>query len=402
MKLIYFMFRKSIKWFFIVLISPIGFFLLLIRPLFRIQFVMIPSTAIGHFAGNVDNFLIDQMVNSRKKTYYIFYYPLNTKPVNNQLHLMWSRVIFIVTKKWITKGIVALELLSDKISPLGKIFYNIRGDVFDAGDRDKTGVMAYIPPFLKFTPDEVVEGEKALEKMGIPKGAKFIVMHSRDRAFLATQYFRNTEIETFFQAAKYFFERGYYVIRTGARVTNPIPESEYYLIDYATKFRTEFLDLYLSARCDFYFGDSCGFFALSTCFRKPLAITNQSPLLNGPYFYQKAVLLPKKYWLRTEKRYMPLAEIIEKNLGHLYGEENYEMQGIEVHSNTPDEILSFAVEIELRFNNKFLEIEKEKNMQDFFRKKVSSVDIVIKPNGAVRCKLSSSFVEKNSYFLQDS
>src|SRR3990167_10016660 len=116
MKLIYFMFRKSIKLFFIVLISPIGFFLLLIRPLFRIQFVMIPSTAIGHFAGNVDNFLIDQMVNSRKKTYYIFYYPLNTKPVNNQLHLMWSRVIFIVTKKWITKGIVALELLSHKIS----------------------------------------------------------------------------------------------------------------------------------------------------------------------------------------------------------------------------------------------------------------------------------------------
>src|SRR3990167_2744205 len=225
--------KSIVKWLLMLAVFPIAILIWVIRPLYKIQFIMIPSTAIGHYAGNVDTFLVDQAVNPRKKTQYIFYYHLNTKPINMQLHLMWSRVIPIVTAQWVTKIIVALELLSDKIGFFGKIFYNIRGNNFDAGDRDKTGKMANSHSFLKFTPDEVIKGEEGLLTMGIPKDAKFIVLHSRDRAFLAGQYFRNTEIESFFKAAKYFFEKGYYVVRTGACVSNPIPSSEHYIIDYA-------------------------------------------------------------------------------------------------------------------------------------------------------------------------
>ena len=213
---------------------------------------------------------------------------------------MWARVLPIFTTPWAARVIVAIELLCSETPFLKAIFYDITGtgtaNIYDPGDMDKTGKMPDLPPFLEFTQNEVIQGEAALREMGIPKGAKYIVMHSRDVAFLATQYFRNTDIESFFKGAKYFFDKGYYVVRTGARVSNPIPDTENYIIDYASKFRTEFLDLYLSANCAFYFGDSCGFFGLSTAFRKPLAITNQSPLLNGPYFYRDAVLLPKKYW----------------------------------------------------------------------------------------------------------
>ena len=98
---------------------------------------------------------------------------------------------------------------------------------------------------------------------------------------------------------------------------------------------------------------------------------------------------------------MPLSEIIATDSGHLYGEENYAARGIEVHSNNTDEILSFAIEMNARLNDHYLETEEEKNIQTAFKEKVSAVDIVLKPNGTVRCKLSSSFVKANSYFLQD-
>ncbi len=384
-------------------VFPFAFFIWLIRPLYKIEFVIIPCEAIGHFAGNVDAFLIDQAVNIRKKTSYIFYYALHKKPINQQLHVMWTRVIPIITSHWLTSIIVTIELLSEKIPFLKVLFFEKRNE-FEAGDKDKTGKILSMPPFLKFTSHELTKGAEALEKMGIPKGGKYIILHSRDRAYGGIpQSFRNTKIESFFQAAKYLSSKGYYIVRTGAKVATEIPDSENYIIDYATKWRSEFLDIYLSANCAFYFGDSCGFFALSTCFRKPIATTNLVPVLNGPYCYENAVLLPKKYWLASEKRYMSLSEIaaLWSSGEHICRTAYYQHQGIELHDNTPEELLAFAMEVEARFDKTYPETEEEKNIQNIFRNTVSAVDILIQSDGVVRCKISSSFTKLNSFFLQE-
>ena len=46
------------------------------------------------------------------------------------------------------------------------------------------------------------------------------------------------------------------------------------IIDYATDFQSDFMDLYLSARCTFFIGNNGGMVTLPLIFRKPLVIVN--------------------------------------------------------------------------------------------------------------------------------
>ena len=96
---------------------------------------------------------------------------------------------------------------------------------------------------------------------------------------------------------------------------------------------------------------------------------------------------------------MSLSEIISTNSGFLFGEENYALRGIEVHSNTPEEILAYAVEIEARFNGAYSGMEEE-SIQRIFKNKASKVDFLLKTHGEIRCKISNSFVKMNPFFLQ--
>ena len=57
-----------------------------------------------------------------------------------------------------------------------------------------------------------------------------------------------------------------------------------------------------------------------------------------------------KYWLRSEKRFLKIPEILETGAGRLLGGQDYEKWGIEVIKNTPDQILDVVIEMEGRLD----------------------------------------------------
>ena len=71
-------------------------------------------------------------------------------------------------------------------------------------------------------------------------------------------------------AAEYFANEGYYVFRMGSLTKTKLQTKNPKIIDYAnSKFRNDFLDIYLLANCKFYFGGDSGPSDIAYTFFKP-------------------------------------------------------------------------------------------------------------------------------------
>lgn len=395
--------KNTKRLFLLATFGPVLLFLRLINPIVRIRFIQIQKYAIGTHSGCVDTHLINKIHQNEKRTIDIYYACMPSSHISNQqLERMWSRTLrTYVTNIWLSKLISIMEKMCYKISFFHPLRYNIWPDaVLGTTDRDKTGIIKSTPSFLKFTKKESMLGEKFLNDINVAN-KKFIILHSRDNKFHpGLQTYRNSHIENFLEAAKHLTSHGYCVIRTGALVNNGFYESEN-IIDYATKYRTDFLDIYLSSKCDFYFGDDCGLYNVSTCFRKPLVILNIAPFIHAPFFYDNAIYIPKKYWLIHDKRYMTFSEILKSEAKFLHKNEDFQSLGIELHENTSTEILELADEVMKRRNNAYIETDGDKEMQTAYTQLVSNESLIIKRDGAIRGRIATSFLRRNKFMLSD-
>ena len=95
-----------------------------------------------------------------------------------------------------------------------------------------------------------------------------------------------------FLAAEELARRGYYVFRMGAKVLKPLKSSNPKVIDYASGMRSDFMDIYLGAKCTFCVTTLSGFDGIPRIFRKP-AVTLQVPLGITPTFSDSDLVLTK-------------------------------------------------------------------------------------------------------------
>jgi len=286
-------FRFSVQ---ALLIFPVLPLLYLIEPAYKIRLGTMYTQRIGHLALNTETFIRKhRLAGYPKRTLYIF---AGFDPANKQLMKMWLRlkgdpVIFAESK-----------LLTRIFSAWGRILTKTR-----FWDRQSTNFVEYTlfsktEPVLHFTEEEERTGRQALEDMGIPNSSWFVPIHVRDDAYLTSwrpelkAYWkrieqRNCSINNFMDAAKHIADLGGYAIRVGAIVEEPLPNNLHpRIIDYATKYRSDFMDIYLGAKCRFYIGTTSGPDALADIFNKPLLGTNQVPY-NMCRNNRKSIILPR-------------------------------------------------------------------------------------------------------------
>lgn len=243
-------------------------------------------------------------------------------------------------------------------------------------DRDIHGLIARTPQHLFFTAREEQRGLAALRKLGIPENTPFVCFHARDSAYLSALFpntnchyhdYRDSNIYHYVPAAGEMTRRGCFAIRTGAIVQEALTTTNPMIIDYATKCRSDFLDIFLGAKCHFYFGAASGFSAIPPIFRRPLAIVNHIPLDYAPTWFPYALFIPKKLWLKAERRFLTFREIFDSGIGRFLETEQYEQLGIEVIENTPEEITALVVEMDERLKGTWQTIEEDEELQRRFR-----------------------------------
>ena len=106
---------------------------------------------------------------------------------------------------------------------------------------------------LPFTEEEESRAQRELAAMGLPEGAKIVLLHVRDNAYYGKdpqRAIRDVDINLYRMAAEHLAASGYYVLRTGAKVAAPLEWVSERIIDYATRYRSEFMDIWLFAKAD--------------------------------------------------------------------------------------------------------------------------------------------------------
>ncbi len=387
--------KKARKLFFVLLAVPIVLVVRLFRPWVLVRFGCIESDRIGSFLQNVELYFCEQELNpSKKRTFDVFYY---TEPISNRfLQKMWERkklAIFPLVK-WLEKV--------NQLIPGGEVHTIPRLN----SDRDAHGWLALTKPHLEFIEEEKRLGAKELTRLGISTGAPFVCFHCRDSAYLEKTYtgrswdyhnFRDASVENYLPAIEELVRRGYFAVRMGAIAKEKLNTNNPKILDYAANgSRTEFLDIYLGAKCDFFIANTAGIYAVGDVFRKPMVYVNYVPLGFIHTWNPKAISIPKKLWLKAQRRFMTFPEIVNSDIGLFFRSDLYEARGIEVIENTSEEIFDVVTEMDERLKGTWIPNNGDEELQkEFWR--------LFKPNKYYRVfasRIGTKFLRQNRDLLQ--
>ena len=387
---------KMYQLFKLFLAMPLVVVVWLLRPLVVIRFGPLFSSRIGHFAANTELFLCERDAGMRgKHTFDVFYH--QPRVCNQQLKKMWDRTLRVhAFARW--PGTVISWLPGGQVHSLP---FGLRSNL----DRDHHGLLARTSPHLDFTSEEERAGWQGLSEMGISRGSPFICLHARDSEYLAnarpdvdTRYhnYRDSTISKYVPAAEKLACRGYFVVRMGARVKDRLAGTTPRVIDYATNgHRTDFMDIFLGARCAFFISSGTGIDAIPVIFRRPTMFVNFVPLEYGRYWEPTHVFIPKKHWLGDEHRFLAFREILDLGIGRFLRTEQFERLGIELVENTPEEITAVAIEMDERLKGTWQTTEEDEELQRRFKALLKPSEL----NQVFRSRIGAKFLRQNRDLL---
>lgn len=356
-----------------LLLSPVGLLFVIIiraiRPWILIRIDVLVSNRMGHFAANTELYLCerDAGINIPKGRYLDLWYH-NWPICNQQLARMWGRLLHI-GPRWFLSAIKSMN----ELIPGGEM-HCIGNNT--SGDRDVHNLLERFPSHLSFLPEEESRGEAGLRALGVPEGAPFVCLQVRDSSYLNNtapwrvwryHNFRDCDIRNYVDASLALAERGYYVIRMGVVVKEAMDVDHPMIIDYATSgLRTEFMDIFLGAKCAFCISNGTGFDAIPYAFRRPIAYVDMVPLGLILTFSSNFLATTKKHWLRDEGRFMTFREIFESGAGYRCFTGQFEEIGVELVESTPEEITAAVLEMDERVRGTWRPSEDDKKLQRRF------------------------------------
>jgi len=379
--------------------------ILLIRPFIQAKIYLVRSNRIGHFAADLELHICEKKEKKRKELS-VFYF---ARPACNvQLAKMWKRKLLILPPFFIRP----LDYILRSV-PFLKGF---SGTTINY-DRDVLNLYDKYPPQLSFTPQEEILGKKGLAEIGIPEGSNFICLIVRDGRYLNPENdgtsdlkntYRNSSIQNYAQAAENIAALGYYVLRMGAFVEQPLLTNSPMVIDYAINgSRTEFMDIYLGARCDFCISTGTGFDAIPNIFRRPIVFVNYSPI---EYFFtsrKEYLSITRHYFSNKQGRELSLAEILKEGFGIFDSSFSLEQSGVKLIENTSEEISDVVMEMAERVNGRWEPEPVDTALQDKFWNifkrdsryiRMDSLGIPI--HGEIRARFGATFLRKNPQWLE--
>ncbi|MFC1741087.1 TIGR04372 family glycosyltransferase [Nanoarchaeota archaeon] len=395
-----------------ILLLPFFLVFSIIRIFCDIRFVKLYDMRIGHLAANTDLFLRRLKAGLEPKNA-VFIGLASDRPANQSLFDMFKREMRIIQlPTWLFTNFVFSSLSSPRsILHITNIYQSLlfeTNEYFEFNNVSKN---------LSFTQSEERRGLKLLKEMGVPKDRWFVCFHDRDDTYdlklkssdRSRNEFRNCSIENYLKAAEYIAASGGYALRMGKDVKKKLHSVKNdRIIDYATRHRTDFGDVYLPAKCKFFIGCTAGLWFVSEAFDVPVAFANSIPV-HTP-LRRGGLYLPKKMWHKKKKRFLTFSEMfkveydmevrIRKKKGNipaLYRPlDYYENLGLELIENSAEEILDFTREMNERIDGTFKITEEDERLQ-------SKLKSLIIP-GQVICgtpaRMGAAFLRQNKNLLK--
>ena len=370
------MIKLFIKIFFYLLAPVILLIIVILRPLYKIKFYLLSTERIGELNWSIESFFYNnKFVN--KKNYTIF---ISTDIISNKtLVLLAKKKIKIVSGKYLFPTYRLLIFFSNYFKWLKNLFYYGHEKEYDLMQRSKRIFLSKDNKKIILNTSYNDKGESFLKSLGIDKKDKIVCLHVRDSEYLKKKFsnnfdyhsYRDCDIKKFISSIIELCEKGYFVFRMGEFFKDDFNINHKNFINYAGKLRSDFLDIFLSSRCEFSIGTGAGYDTIpSWTFRKPYLYTNAVPL--GPIILNpcsKMMFSMKIHFDKKKEKFLNIDEIFDKNLQFAYGSSQYDEENITLLENTQEDLKEMTNE----FTQNFLNKNELTDLQIEFNKKVLSL-----------------------------
>ena len=185
-----------------------------------------------------------------------------------------------------------------------------------------------------------LKGEAWMKQTGLDPSIPTVLLHVRDiryRPDLSHHGHRCVDICNYRSAIMVLVEKGYQVVRVGDPSNKPLEDYPDSVIDLPFHLLYDnFLDVYFAATCAFAVNQSSGPSPLIRGFEKPTLMVNR--VVDWDINAPPEVLLFKHYICKTTGRRLTYNQILERGLGELTMDQEFEKAGVLLEENSSDEL----------------------------------------------------------------
>lgn len=337
------MLRKSLVAFHGFWAIPTLLFFRVLRPWRTVRLGLIGPERIGHFVMDTSLYLASRSLPSDNKVIDLLYMPRHSS--NEQ----WSRMVRRTLKThWWVQYLLAYDRRLPGQCP--KAYPVV------PGSRDVNALLQQSSRRFEFTRAEDEDVKAWLRRRGWRDGERFVCLLVRDSAYLSRHPlhahqnsarwsyhdYRDSDIRRYAEAIQALLDRGYWVMRMGKIMHEPVPITHERLIDYPFLVdQSDLIDIWMSVNCAFFVSTGTGLDMLPIIYGKPVLFVNLLPF-GKLLSFADSISLPKNcYWKETGEMLT-----FQDHLSHAhYTSEAYQRAGISVDELSTSELYDAFVEM---------------------------------------------------------
>lgn len=250
-----------------------------------------------------------------------------------------------LAKKWNEILFVPPSWCIDSLLRAGEKFRWMKLDSPKLSIHGPANAMDHAGTHLSFSLDELKRGRTELMKLGVDCDQPFVCLVIRDGGYYASRgevessgyEFLNFDSSTFELAAKSLIARGYQVVRMGTGSEKPFGAGVTGAFDYArSPHRSEFLDIYLAARCQFAVSTQTGPDAVCLAFRRPVCYIDIARF--SQFFFGSKLAYWNPSQLQRDGRRLTLREIVSGDVVWIKDPDEFVKFGIQSKRSAPNDI----------------------------------------------------------------
>lgn len=311
----------------------------LIKPIVRFQLCVVGFHRYGHLALEPEIFLAEQEIMKDTNAFHgrvisIWSFGPVTKQSNKFLAKKWKNEL-LVLPSWFVGSLQRvgfifpfLKLEEPKLSITGSL-----------NGLDKTD------SHVSLSAEEMEEGRKQLIQFGINPDKPYVCLIVRDGGHYKSKgdiesagyELLNFDINDFAGVAEVLVESGYQVIRMGSGSERPFDSKPDGVVDYAlSKNRSEFLDVYLAATCEFAVSTQTGPDAVCMLFRRPVLYVDVTRYCQ--FFFGSKLATWSPVRLLKNGKVLNLSEIVNSEIAWFKDPSLFAVNGISQQKSSELEI----------------------------------------------------------------
>jgi putative glycosyltransferase (TIGR04372 family) len=362
--------------------APVGAVGIFLWPIYRLLswvlaalglrfFCVSYPNGIGHLAIEPDCYLKDVELGrvAPARTTTMLLIPM--APANPCLLDYWRPFFPVISNRFLANILKPLRKHPAAWSDGGRYAIFRRG-IATAGCYATYAAWGHRPPILRLNESHAARGEETLRELGVPAGAWFVCVHSRETGYASKSdksfLHRNSSIDSYRLAMREIVARGGWCVRMG-EPSSSILEPTQAVIDYRhSPLRSDWMDVFLCASCRFFLGNTSGLFLVSSVFGVPTALAHMAPMAAAYSVGPNDISIPKLV-ADANGKVLRVSDAFQSGVARYFKTVNFDRGGMRPIENSAEEIRELVIEMMERLEGRAKYTDEDERLQDAFRRR---------------------------------